>query len=118
MKERFTATLHNFRLAKDETARITFKVPYTELVSVSKCLLLFNKQFSVGLNSEGVKKKMDEVMIDKLSFDRDGEASLTLVVNVQQLEGLGFGFLNSCTQKPVMIIIKYEDTDLEEVKSE
>lgn len=116
MKERFTATLHNFRLTKDETAKITFKVPYTELASAAKCLLLFNKQFSVGINSEGIKKKMDEVMIDKLSFDREGEASLTLVVNVEQLEDLGFGFLNSCTQKPVMIIIKYEDTELVEVE--
>lgn len=109
MKLKYSATLHNFRFAKDDIAKLTFKVPYTEMSSVVKMLILLNKQFALGMNSEGVKKKLDNVMIDKLNFDKEGEASLTLNVPIEGLDEIGFNYLNTCTQKPLMLVVKYDD---------
>jgi hypothetical protein len=109
MKTKYTGTLHNFRLGRDDTIKLTFKVPLSELPGISKMLLLVSKPFKLYINSEGNKYSFDDVMLDKLSFDKDGEGTITFTVPVEGMEA-DIGFLNSCTQKPVMIAIKSDES--------
>lgn len=66
---------------------IKFKMAYTEIANYSKLLLLLGRPIrSMMINEDGEKIKIGQTMIDKISIDRDGEAKLSLLGTIEEIE--------------------------------
>jgi hypothetical protein len=109
---KFTATLHNFRLAK-ENIILTLKVPAVELSEAIKNVMLLNKDIMIGINCEGNKKVVRHASVDKFSVDRDGESTLNFISPAEDLK-IPVLFFSDCTKKPVAVVIKEEQDEDEE----
>ena len=66
---------------------IKFKMAYAEIANYSKLLLLLGRPIrSMMINEDGEKIKIGQTMIDKISIDRDGEAKLSLLGTIEEIE--------------------------------
>lgn len=83
------------------------KFPYTEIANYSKLLLVLGKPLrSILVTEDGEKIKLGNIMLDKLTIDKDGEAKATILGILAEMD---IQKIPSIIEKVVFMKIKLEE---------
>ncbi len=99
---RFEASFHNFNVKGDGIVKLTFKVPSNEMPQVVQTVRAIDQR-NVRIGTKCHKKLTDmgRVAFERLTFDRDGEATLAFMSNLD----LDVSNLRDMVDEPVRVTV-------------
>ena len=87
MKLQITAIFDSTTTKSNGQQVMRMKFPYTEIANYSKLLLVLGKPLkSVIVTEEGEKIKLGNIMLDKITIDKDGEAKATILGILNEMD--------------------------------
>lgn len=102
----------NVNTRMDGQTTLRFKFPYSEISAYSRLLLNLGKEMrSIVVNEAGEKFSLGMVSIKQLAIDKDGEAKLTVVGDVMDID---IGNVSSLIEQQIAFYTKVHGEVVEE----
>ena len=83
---RFNGTFESHSIKRDGTVMLGFKAPLSEIASMVNCVRFIDKRVSIGIKAGDERFAIGNVVLNRLSFDKDGEARLMLMSDVENMK--------------------------------
>jgi len=101
---RFEGTFDSHNVKRDGVVKLGFKAPLSEIASVIQLVRLIDDRISIGIICEGTDIPVGRVSLDRLSFDRHGEARIVVESDVDKMR-ISEEHLRAVVDKPLTIVM-------------
>ena len=110
MTVQITGTFDSSTTKSNGQQNMRLKFPYSEIANYSKLLMLLGTTVkAVIVNDDDEKIKLGNIMIDKLTIDKDGEAKLSIIGETSNID-----MANICSIIEKVVVIKIKSDGGEE----
>lgn len=111
---KITGVFDNVNVKQNGEVAMRFKFPWAEIGSYTRLLLNIGKEMKVLIVNETEEKvPLGFVSFKQLSIDRDGEAKLTIVGEVPQVD---ISKVSILLEQPIYFYTKVESPETQEVQ--
>jgi len=101
---KFDGSFNSHNVKRDGTVVLSFKAPVSEMAEMVGAVRFISKRATVGIKAGDQEIPVGRVVFNRLQFDKEGEATLTLLSDVENMKLSGEDFI-ALVDKPVRVYL-------------